>query len=78
VAPNPTAQDYTLLYIDAPFEEQVQVMVYDLQGRMLNHRGFTLQAGKNTMRLPLEALSPGTYMVRVQGKATQTVKLTKR
>ncbi|TND00211.1 MAG: PKD domain containing protein [Bacteroidetes bacterium] len=76
--PNP-AQDYTVIGFDLTAPGTVSVLVYDVLGKqILEVSRERMNAGKQTLTLPLDKLSPGAYTLRVitegQTATTQLVR----
>lgn len=64
--PNP-ASDETVLELEIPFDGQTTVLLYDLLGlERLRVTDQFLTAGHYNIAIPLVALPPGTYIVRVR------------
>lgn len=68
VQPNP-ASNYSVLSFDLPVAQSVQVRVLASNGACVLDLGKKhLNAGAQTMELPLEKLNDGLYFISVQGK----------
>jgi PKD repeat protein len=67
--PNP-ARDAARLMIDVVAADEVIIDILDATGRTIHSVGSeTLRTGRNHIELPVGALVPGTYLVRVHSKA---------
>lgn len=67
--PNPNNGVFTL-EISVQTPEKLELEVTDMAGRVL-HRQAMLADGKQHLALDVPSLSPGMYLVRLQGKATR-------
>jgi hypothetical protein len=67
VYPNP-ANDFLLLNFEVLSDQQMQMSVFDLAGRMVNHQGIEALTGFNSYRMDAGALQPGMYLITLQGK----------
>ena len=63
VHPNPSASGETLLALSLPETTEVQVRLFDAQGRIVQQSRTTREAGAYTDRLPLP--KPGVYAVEI-------------
>jgi hypothetical protein len=63
VYPNPSASGETLLALSLPETTEVQVRLFDAQGRIVQQSRTTREAGAYTDRLPLP--KPGVYAVEI-------------
>jgi hypothetical protein len=63
VHPNPSASGETLLALSLTEATEVQVRLFDLQGRIVQQSRTTREAGAYTDRLPLP--KPGVYAVEI-------------
>ena len=70
--PNP-AQDEVAISLQSPAAQQAQVEVYDGLGRRVVQSAQPVQAGANTLRLPLDHLAPGVYSVSVRVGTARSV-----
>jgi bacillolysin len=76
--PNPFAETLSL-EAEIVHAEEVRVEVFDLLGRHLFHREYTPGPGLWRESLPLTALVPGTYLVKITaGEGAVTRKVVKR
>jgi hypothetical protein len=51
--------------------EEVEVAIYDLQGRQLRAQNLSGQAGRNAFVFPTDHLPPASYLIRVSGPKGQ-------
>jgi hypothetical protein len=78
-SPNPFSQALTL-HIQSPINEDVEVLVQDVTGRIVWNAGqFSVISGKNEFTLSPTGIAPGVYFVQVKTDAglTQTIKVVK-
>ena len=66
VWPNPTESTANLT-IDSPVEDVVSLSVYDLTGKLLYTVQSPVMIGSTTIRLDVDALTSGFYVVQVVG-----------
>jgi hypothetical protein len=65
VYPNPFNQNIiTEFYLDG--NNQTNIEIFDLSGRLLYEMHLQTRSGKNTISLPLEHISDGTYIIHVK------------
>ena len=67
--PNPFSGNLNV-FINSPADDVVTIMVADMSGRKQYSVVENLTEGNNTVILPLQQLSPGTYIVKVYGNIT--------
>jgi hypothetical protein len=67
VYPNP-ANDFLLMNFEVRTDQQMQMFVFDLAGRLVHQQGIDALAGLNSYRMDAEALQPGMYLINLQGK----------
>jgi hypothetical protein len=79
VAPNPV-DAMAAVYLVADRADVLEVVLYDMEGRIASTiEPWKLQAGKNVLHFPTDALSAGVYLLHVQGKqSTGWAKVLKR
>ncbi len=63
--PNP-ARDQATLSLEAEVTRQATLTIYNLQGQILHSESMILQLGTQEIGLPIETLSPGSYLIAVQ------------
>lgn len=69
VAPNPVVSNDFKLNITSAQAGKMEIIIFDMQGRMVNRQSLTVIAGYNSLPVNAANLSPGTYII----KATNTV-----
>lgn len=75
--PNPTS-NYLKIKFSTPFVEDIRVVLYDLQGKILNELQQNEHPISQIISLDLTALSSGSYFVRIQrGDKMDTEKIVK-
>jgi hypothetical protein len=80
IAENPFTSQCTLL-MNASNKSEMQVLLYDLQGRQLLAQKITIQKGSNSIRLSTPQINPGMYILQLHdenGHPVQTIKAVKR
>jgi hypothetical protein len=80
VYPNPV-KDKLNTIISSPVVEVVQLMITDLNGKVLNRQATSLVIGDNKISLPVSRLSSGTYFIKAtcaNGCETAVQKFVKR
>lgn len=79
IFPNP-AVTVVNLRVSSPQKDKVQMVIVDMNGRLMMHRQLTVDVGSNTLPVDVSALAGGNYMVRMissNGEVT-TAKLVKQ
>jgi len=71
VFPNPT-QGNLNLQLSSP--EAVNVRLYNLLGESVRTWNFSQSEASNTIQLALDGVSKGTYLIRIEGKQTRSLK----
>lgn len=66
VYPNP-AIDFVKVDFVATESEATQVSIYNIAGKKVYDTALTAQVGSNTVKIPVNALPSGTYLVQVSG-----------
>ncbi|MDX5397046.1 MAG: T9SS type A sorting domain-containing protein, partial [Hymenobacteraceae bacterium] len=66
VYPNPAKQEVNLSF-EAKENQQVQLQVLNMQGQQVIQLPFEATAGANELKLQLENLTPGMYLINVTG-----------
>ncbi len=64
VFPNPTSDQINVL-VDAPVRDNVQLIILDASGRRVAQKTAVIEAGSNTVPIPVNSLANGTYMVKL-------------
>lgn len=65
VYPNP-AHDQAWIEVRTPSATDAVLEIWDVQGRRLRHVSLVLPQGSNRHTVPIDALSPGVYMIHVR------------
>ncbi|HKL39870.1 MAG TPA: T9SS type A sorting domain-containing protein, partial [Cryomorphaceae bacterium] len=68
--PNPTSQN-VWLEMYATVNQPAEVMIYDLQGRLVLRDKLFITQGEQRLQLQLEALPRGTFLVRLLGESIE-------
>jgi len=68
--PNPTSQN-VWLEMYATVNQPAEVMIYDLQGRLVLRDKLFITHGEQRLQLQLEALPRGTFLVRLLGESIE-------
>ncbi len=63
--PNPVVSQLQIRY-ETTTEENVQVQIMDMQGRMIYLQNLTSQTGINYISIPCETMQNGIYLCRLQ------------
>jgi hypothetical protein len=77
IAPNPTSGPFALMINNVQAEGNAQIMIHDMQGKVVVRKDVYLSTGTNSFRIEKATLSTGLYVVNVvteQGMQ-KTVKL---
>ena len=76
VSPNPARRAESLtLHFDVTRARELEVLVADLDGRVVQRTTFALRPGYQELELPLDALSPGVYLVSLPSLTTAPTRL---
>jgi hypothetical protein len=66
VYPNPVRTQNTLnLDVYAMQSADASMRIHDIAGRLISEKSFALEAGNNTLQLPLQSWSAGSYMLEL-------------
>ncbi|SIT83663.1 S8 family serine peptidase [Pontibacter indicus] len=77
VYPNPTSGSFNLV-LNGKAQEQFNISVWDVNGKLVQQRNLTLENATQTQQLSLEDQPKGLYLIRVtNGSKVQTHKLVK-
>ena len=63
VAPNPVTGNSFHLNATAAAATKIQLVISDMQGRVVKRETITLVAGYNSISVAINALAPGTYNI---------------
>jgi hypothetical protein len=63
--PNP-ATDYSHIMVNSDASERLEMELYDVAGRVIQHKGIELSAGSNKLQLQTSTLSQGLYKVVIR------------
>ena len=69
LSPNPTA-DRVRVELNAPQSGNINILVYDINGRLVHHSQQFVNAGKVVLPLDISHLMQGIYVVQVTGQTT--------
>ena len=67
LAPNPTSSAVTVKFDAVMPTSEAKIVVYDIQGKKLIAQNTTVQQGENEIRLSVEDLTSGMYILRIEG-----------
>jgi len=70
IYPNPM-MDYVTVEFLSKRSEAVEIMLFDFAGRKLIDESSRLHMGNNKILLPVNYLSKGTYLLRIEGEVTE-------
>lgn len=70
IAPNPTHKMLNLS-IESAFEEQVQLSIFNLQGKLVLHKDKFISKGENQVSLDISALPSCVYLIKIAGRQMQ-------
>jgi hypothetical protein len=63
IVPNPVIQDHFNLNVTSALSSKMEIMIHDLQGRLVNRQTLTVIAGYNSIRVNIPGLAAGTYYI---------------
>jgi len=64
IAPNPVVNNHFKLNIASAEAGKMEVVIFDMQGRLVKRQTLTLIAGYNSMPVNVANLAPGTYIIK--------------
>ena len=64
IAPNPVVTNNFKLNIASALAGKMEIVIFDMQGRLMNRQTLSLIAGFNSMPVNVANLSPGTYTIK--------------
>jgi len=64
IAPNPVVSNHFKLNVASAQAGKMEVVIFDMQGRLVNRQTLTLIAGYNSMPVNVANLAPGTYTIK--------------
>jgi len=64
IAPNPVVSNNFKLNVASAQAGKMEIVIFDMQGRLVNRQTLTLIAGFNSMPVNVVNLSPGTYTIK--------------
>ena len=65
--PNPAFGNHINLSITSVKDRDINIVVYDMLGRMVHTQASFMQQGMNLFELPVANLAPATYVIKVIG-----------
>jgi len=65
IYPNPTEGQFSIMLSDPEFGENVNVIILDLSGRLIASQHDAISGESNLIRLDLEYLNPGIYIIHI-------------
>ena len=71
--PNPSADGHFIVEIETEKQLSADFLVYDLSGRKVFSARHTLSPGNNSIKLDVENLAPGTYILQMIDGETQHI-----
>ena len=74
IAPNPVSSDELSLNVSSGIEEQLTLNIFDALGRLVQEQIVNVTEGTNTINLNVEALSNGSYFLKLNGKNNSSYK----
>ena len=63
IYPNPARRNINMI-LTSPSVEKVNLLITDLSGKVVIQTAVQLLSGDNTITLPVNKLSPGTYIIK--------------
>jgi Secretion system C-terminal sorting domain len=64
IAPNPVVADNFKLNVASAQSGKMEIVIFDMQGRLVNRQTITLIAGFNSMPVNVANLAAGTYTIK--------------
>jgi len=64
IAPNPVVENHFKLNVASALAGKMELVIFDMQGRLMNRQTISLIAGYNSMPVNVANLSPGTYTIK--------------
>jgi hypothetical protein len=75
VAPNPTGAGFSMLTLHTSDSENLSIHLHDMLGKVVKRYQAAVDKGDNRIRLDLQGLSAGVYLLQVHGSRQQSIKL---
>jgi hypothetical protein len=75
LAPNPTQTGFTNLLLQAEESEAISISLHDMFGKEVKRFTASVDQGDNKIRLDFPGLAPGMYLLHVNGRKQQSIKL---
>lgn len=75
VAPNPVSSGHCRLIVDTEQSETLELSLIDMQGKLVKRFSAEVVEGNNAIRVDVQGLAKGLYMLNVAGKRQQATKL---
>ena len=66
IAPNPVVSDDLKLNVASAVSGKMEIVIFDMQGRLVNSQSVSLVAGFNSLPVNVANLSSGTYTIRTR------------
>jgi len=74
IAPNPVVNDNFKLNVSNALSGKMEIVIFDMQGRLVNRQSISLIAGFNSLPVNVANLSAGTYTIKA-GMADEQTKI---
>jgi hypothetical protein len=80
IAPNPVVTDNFKLNVASATAGKMEIVIFDMQGRLVNRQSISLIAGFNSATVNVNNLSAGTYTIKgsMTGDETKVIRFVKQ
>ncbi len=70
--PNPVREGFTTVKVVADDADDYNIILFDMQGKEIIRLTETLEKGENLLKMPVQNVIKGTYVIRVENKNRNT------
>jgi len=80
IAPNPVVNDNFKLNVASALSGKMEIVIFDMQGRLVNRQSFSIIAGFNSLPVNVANLPAGTYTIKagMAGEQTKIIRFVKQ
>jgi Secretion system C-terminal sorting domain len=70
--PNPVREGFTTVKVTADATDEFHIILFDMQGKEIKRLTEKLEKGENLVKMPVDAVIRGTYVIRVESTTNQS------
>jgi hypothetical protein len=80
IAPNPVVSDRFVLNVASAQPSKMEILLFDMQGRLVNRQQALLTKGYNSFPVIINGLAKGSYSIRgmVEGEGSRVIRFVKQ